>query len=136
MMSHRQRVLNVISSLGCALSLWLVSIGLVLARGPTVTATDPLTNEVGVALTHTISLTYGQPISPTTVHTGTVVAQGMMGGLLTGTYSVNGENVTLTPSRALFPNEIVRTTATSGTRNLRVRSQITFDIEYNSLRPI
>ena len=84
----------------------------------TVTATDPLTNEVGVALTHTISLTYSQAISPATAYSGTLVAQGMMGGVLTGTYSVNGENVTLTPARPLFPNEIVRATSTSGIQNL------------------
>jgi hypothetical protein len=109
---------KVIGSLCFALTLLLSFTGLALAQGPTITTTDPITNEVGVALTHTISLTYSQAISPATVHTGTVVAQGMMGGLITGTYNVNGANATLTPSRPFFPNEIVRTTATSSTQNL------------------
>ena len=105
-------------SLSLSLVLWLALTGLALAQGPTVTATDPLTNEVGVALTHSISLTYSQAIDVATANTGAIVAQGMMGGLLTGAYSVSGANVTLAPARPFFPNEIVRTTATSNAQNL------------------
>ena len=83
-----------------------------------VTATDPLTNENHVPLTHTISLTFAESILATTVNTGTFVAQGMMGGVVTGTYSVNGANTTLIPSRALFPIEVVRTSLTNGIQNL------------------
>ena len=118
MITQPRQLAKVIGSLCISLGLFLAFSGLALAQGPTITATDPVTNEVGVALTNTISLTFSQAISPATVNTGTIVSQGMMGGLISGTYSVSGQNVTLTPSRALFSNEIVRTTATSGTQNL------------------
>jgi len=80
------------------------------SSGPAITnvafeviATDPVTNEVGVPLAHTINLTYSQAISATLVNTGTIVAQGMMGGLVTSTYSVEGAYVTLTPLAPSFP---------------------------------
>ena len=73
-------------------------------------AVNPTRNETAIDLTTDIQATLDTPVAADTVSGRTFAAQGMMGGLLTGTYDVEGGVVTLDPDRSLFPNEVVRTT--------------------------
>ena len=77
-------------------------------------AVNPTRNETAIDLTTDIQATLDTPVAADTVSGRTFAAQGMMGGLLTGTYDVEGGVVTLDPDRSLFPNEVVRTTLSSG----------------------
>jgi len=52
----------------------------------------------------TISITYDQAISPTTVSTQTFAVHAMQTGLLTQTYGVRGGTIVLTPTQPLKPD--------------------------------
>ena len=77
-----------------------------------VISTDPTANEVGADLATDISATFDKDVDAGTVTADTFVAQGMMGGLLSGTLNTAGDTVTLDPDRTLFPGEVVRTSLT------------------------
>ncbi|GAB4425992.1 MAG: hypothetical protein Kow0031_05690 [Anaerolineae bacterium] len=64
------------------LSLWLGLGSVSFAQGPIVTVTDPDTNTVGAPLNTTLTITFNQNINSSTVNTGTITAQGMMGELV------------------------------------------------------
>ena len=82
------------------------------------TAHMPVTNALGVPLDSTVVLTYSAEMSATTVTSTTVAVHSMMQGLVTETHSTTGEVVTVTPSRAFHPGEIVYTTATTHTADI------------------
>ncbi|MCP4535610.1 MAG: hypothetical protein GY832_00515, partial [Chloroflexi bacterium] len=50
---------------------------------------------------------------------------GMQSGLLTETFGVSGGTVILTPTRLLFPGELVQATATTGTLSLAGMAPLT-----------
>ena len=82
-----------------------------------VTSTDPDANAVGADPATGITATFDANVDASTVTTRTFTAQGMMGGLLSGTYDTNGDTVTFDPtSRNLFAGEIVRTSLTGDIR--------------------
>ena len=75
---------------------------------------DPPMNATGVALDSGLQASFDVEIASGTVDTATFTAEGMMGGMLTGSYDVTAGTVTLDPDRSLFPGEIVRTTLSNG----------------------
>lgn len=86
--------------------------------GMHITATSPAHPEVGVPLTTTLSATFDALVDGGTVGPQTFIANGLMGGTLTGILTTDNNGVRLTPARALFPGEVVRTTATANIHNL------------------
>ena len=74
----------------------------------------PAANAIGAALSTDISVTYGHPISPSSVTSRTFAVHGMQSGLLTGAYAVSGGAVTLIPDRPLHAGELVRASACDG----------------------
>jgi len=65
-----------------------------------------------------VSITYDEPIDPTTVSTRTFAVQAMQTGLLAQTYAVDGGAIRLTPLQPFKPGELVQVSATTGTLSL------------------
>jgi hypothetical protein len=78
----------------------------------------PARNAHTAPSTATVSITYDEAISPTTVSTRTFTVQAMQTGLLTQTLDVDGSTISLTPTQSLKPGELVQVSATTGTLNL------------------
>jgi hypothetical protein len=72
-----------------------------------------------------ISVYYDQPVDPSTISTHTFTIHAMQTGLLTQTYAVDGDTVTLTPPQMFHPGELVQATVTTGTRALSGAQLIT-----------
>jgi uncharacterized repeat protein (TIGR01451 family) len=84
-----------------------------------VVATAPAAQALGVPLTTTVSASFDDDVDGSTVGTATFAIHGMMGGLVTGTFSYDGPSRTLTlaPSRPFHAGEVVRSSATAGIRS-------------------
>jgi predicted outer membrane repeat protein len=95
--------------------------------------TDPASNAIAAPLTTTLRLTFTENIDSSTVNTGTITAQGMMGGLLTGTYTTTANLVEFQPSRPLFPGELVRTTVVSTVQSIIVANTSSYQWQFNAL---
>ena len=78
---------------------------------------QPPRNAVTAMLDTTISASFGDPISPTTVSSVTFAVHGMQSGLVTETHAVNGSTMIVTPSNPFHPGELVYAIATTHTRN-------------------
>jgi hypothetical protein len=65
-----------------------------------------------------VSITYDEPISPTTVSTQTFAVHAMQTGLLVETYGVHSGTIVLTPTQPFFPGELMQASATTGTLSL------------------
>ncbi len=85
---------------------------------PALQSTNPISNSHTAPLTTTVSVTYDQNISATTVNTKTFAIHAMQTGQLTQTYSVNSGEIKLTPTNAFKPGELVQVSATAGTLNI------------------
>ncbi len=85
---------------------------------PTLQAVAPLSNTHTVPSTTTVSITYNEAISFTTVNTRTFAVHAMQTGLLSQTYTVTDGLISLTPSHPFKPGELVQVSATTGTLNL------------------
>jgi hypothetical protein len=68
--------------------------------------------------TTTVSITYDEPISPTTVSTRTFAVHARQTGLLTQTYGVDEGAIVLTPTQPFHAGEWVQVSATTGTLSL------------------
>ncbi len=88
------------------------------AQGPVVQGINPLSNTVTAPLTSTVSITYSQSMSASTVTTQTFAIHAMQTGLLSQTYGVNGGTISLTPTNSFKPGELVQVSATTGTLNI------------------
>jgi len=75
---------------------------------------DPAANTHTAPPTTAVSITYDEPISPTTVSTRTFVVHAMQTGLLAQTYSVDDGTISLTPPQPFRPGELVQASATTG----------------------
>ncbi len=75
---------------------------------------DPENNEIGVALDKSIDLFFSHPIDSGSVSTQTVTAHGSLSGLLSGSFTVNGSDVTFDPSNNYFAGERVQVSVSSG----------------------
>ena len=85
---------------------------------PEVISLAPPANTHTAPLTASVSITYSQAISVTTVNTRTFAVHAMQTGLLTRTYSVDGGTISLTPIQPFKLGELVQTSATTGTLSL------------------
>jgi uncharacterized repeat protein (TIGR01451 family) len=79
-----------------------------------ITAHQPVTHEVGVALTANISATFDEDVNASTVTSRTFAVHGHLGGLASGTFAYDGgtRTVTLDPDRPFHAGEELRVTAT------------------------
>jgi len=113
-----------LARLGLTLLLTLAALGVMLVAitwaqpGNPIPAPDPNTHTA--PLTTTVSITYDEPMDPTTVTSRTFAVHGMFSGLVTATHAVanGGYTLIVTPSHPFFPGELVYTIATTQTTNL------------------
>ena len=78
-------------------------------------STNPVSNTNTAPASTGISVTYTEEISASTVSTETFAVHASLTGLLTGTYSVEGDTISLHPPQPLKPGELVCTSATTDT---------------------
>jgi hypothetical protein len=83
-----------------------------------VQSTNPVSNTHTAPITSTVSITYNQTISTSTVSPQTFAVHAMQTGLLTQTYGVNGGTISLTPTNSFKPGELVQVSATTATLNI------------------
>ena len=83
-------------------------------------ALDPPRNSHTAPLTTTVSITYDEPMDPTTVTSHTFAVHGMQSGLVTQTHGVvnGGYTIVVTPTHAFFPGELVYAIATTQTADI------------------
>lgn len=102
---------------------------LILTRSSYAFEPDPQTvwpprNAVTATLNTTITLSYDEPISATTVTSHTFAVHGMQSGLVTGTHGViegpggPGRRIIVTPTRPFHQGELVYAIATTRTRDI------------------
>src|SRR5512141_2318765 len=93
-----------------------LGVGLILAGGlfvltgraaPANPEMHPLPNSQTVPLTTTVSITYDEPISATTVTSQTFAVHGMQSGLVTATHGVSGNSIIVTPTHPFHQGELV-----------------------------
>ena len=116
--------LSIPARLGLALGLLIVALGtmfviLSLAQ-PGNPALDPPRNSHSAPLTTTVSITYDEPMDPTTVTSRTFAVHGMQSGLVTETHGVvnGGYTIIVTPTHAFHQGELVYAIATTQTTNI------------------
>jgi hypothetical protein len=81
----------------------------------------PSPNTHTVPITTVISITYDEPIDPTTVTSVTFAVHGMQSGLVTATHGVanaDGRTIVLTPTHPFHQGELVYAIATTRTLNI------------------
>jgi len=90
-----------------------------LLQSPAQQSIHPPRNSVTATLATTVSITYDEAISATTVTSQTFAVHGMQSGLVTETHGVvNGNTIIVTPTNGFFPGELVYAIATTQTTNL------------------
>jgi len=90
-----------------------------LLLAPAQQSIHPPRNAVTATLATTVSITYDEAISATTVTSQTFAVHGMQSGLVTETHGViNGNTIIVTPANEFFPGELVYAIATTQTTNL------------------
>jgi PKD repeat protein len=85
---------------------------------PEMLGISPVSNTHTAPLAASVSITYSEPISASSVGTRTFAVHAMQTGLLTQAYSVNGSTISLTPPHPFWPGEFVQVSATTGTLSL------------------
>jgi uncharacterized repeat protein (TIGR01451 family) len=89
------------------------------APGTPPVALHPPRNAVTATLTTTVSVTYDDPIDPSTVTSHTFAVHGMQSGLVTATHTVvEGNTILVTPTRPFHQGELVYAIATTHTLNI------------------
>jgi hypothetical protein len=84
---------------------------------PTVTSTDPLNNESGVARNKVVALTFSEEMDPLTINTSTfTLKQGTTA--VSGTVAYSGTTATFTPLNTLAAMTTYTATITTGAKNL------------------
>ena len=122
-MENRRLLIVLALGLGLTLALGLLVSGGRAAPstplwGPINPVTNPVANTHTAPPTTTVSITYDEPISPTTVSTQTFAVHAMQTGMLTETYGVYSGTISLTPTQPFKPGELVQVSATTGTLSL------------------
>jgi len=81
---------------------------------------SPPANALNVPLTTSLSITFDQAISLTTVTSRTLVVYGSQSPIYTGAYDLSNSlrTVNLNPVRRFFPGEQIHTTVTTGTTSI------------------
>jgi len=106
------------ASLGLVLALgMLVLVGLAQPGNPD---PEPDPNTHTAPPTTTVSITYDEPINPSTVTSHTFAVYGMQSGLVTAVHGVisGGYTIVVTPTNAFFSGELVQASATTATLNI------------------
>jgi hypothetical protein len=124
-MNRQQTLSNVLSLalvLGATLTLFVLVIQTASATPSPLTPGNPAPypepNTHTFPATTTVSITYDEPISPTTVSTQTFAVHARQTGLLTQTYGVDEGTVALTPTQLFHAGELVQVSATTATLSL------------------
>ncbi len=78
----------------------------------------PVLNGHDAGVETAVTITYNQPVDPTSVSTTTITIHGMQTGRLSTSHAVNGGSITLTPTNPFKPGELVLVSATTGTLNV------------------
>jgi hypothetical protein len=95
--------------------IWTFSTGLNLQ--PTIISTDPISNEMGVALNKIITATFNMPMDVATINASTfTLKQGLVP--LSGVVILTGDTASFTPDVALVSNTIYTALITTGAKNL------------------
>jgi hypothetical protein len=102
--------------LGLALAMGLFA--LVGRAAPGNPALYPARNGHTAPVTTSVSITYDEAISVTTVTSHTFAVHAMQTGLVTGAHGVTGSTIVVTPTHAFHAGELVQATATSHTLNI------------------
>lgn len=85
---------------------------------PSSPISHPISNTHTAPATTTVSITYDEPISPTTVTSRTFAVHAMQTGLVTAAHGVNDNTIIVTPTHAFHPGELVQASATTRTLSL------------------
>ena len=94
---------------------WTFATGMIIV--PVVTATDPTTNEINVALNKIITATFSVPMDPATIDNSTfIVKQGT--NIIAGTINNAGSTVSFKPANPLELNTVYTVTITTGAKSL------------------
>jgi hypothetical protein len=124
-MNRKQTLSNVLSLglvLGATLALFVLVIQAADAAQSPLTPGNPTPypepNTHTPPATSTVSITYDEPISPTTVSTRTFAVHARQTGLLSQTYGVAGGTIALTPTQPFHAGELVQVSATTATLGL------------------
>ncbi|MCP4536442.1 MAG: VCBS repeat-containing protein, partial [Chloroflexi bacterium] len=79
----------------------------------------PITNTITASLMTTVTITYDQPMSATTVTSRTFAVHGMQSGLVTETHGlIDGNRLIITPANGFHQGELVYAIATTRTTNV------------------
>jgi uncharacterized repeat protein (TIGR01451 family) len=114
------RIRQLLTTLALGLGLTL-AVGLLVHTGwaaPGNPVLHPPRNSHNAPLTTTVSITYDEPIDPATVNNRTFAVHGMQSGLVTGTHSVRGGTIIVTPTRPFHQGELVYAVATKSTLSI------------------
>jgi hypothetical protein len=84
---------------------------------PTVTATDPINNAIGVALNQTVTADFSTIMDAATINTGTfTLKQGTV--TIAGTISYTGTTASFNPTNSLVVGTVYTATITNGAKNV------------------
>jgi O-glycosyl hydrolase len=81
---------------------------------PTITAVTPLNTAINIATSTTVTATFSEAMSASSITSSTFTLTPQGGSAVTGTYSVNGAVVTFTPSAALAGGTLYTALVTTG----------------------
>jgi len=111
--------LGLVLAIGLGLTLAAGLFALIGRAAPGNPVLHPARNTHTAPPTTTVSITYDEPISATTVTSHTFAVHAMQSGLMTATHDVvNGNTIIVTPTQTFHPGELVQTTATTYTTNI------------------
>jgi len=97
---------------------------------------SPAANAYDVPRDATVSITYAEDISATTVTTRTFAVHAMQTGQVLEGYSVNGGEIKVTPAQPFKPGELVQVSATTGTLSLDASAPLTPTVWQFWTRPL
>src|SRR5205085_3875064 len=87
------------------------------ATAPTVTLTEPANSAVGVTLTHTVVVTFSEPMDAATI-TGTTVLLKQGVTAVAGVVTKTATTATFTPTASLTANSVYTGTVTTGAKDV------------------
>ncbi|MCP4540916.1 MAG: hypothetical protein GY832_27590, partial [Chloroflexi bacterium] len=97
----------------------LMVTGIACAQEPDWQDHYPVSNTITATLNTTVSITYDQPMSSTTVTSHTFAVHGIQSGLVTETHGlIDGHTLIVTPTHGFWPGELVQVSATTATLNI------------------
>ena len=121
-MNNLKSIFSVIGATFLAFVLLAFFLNIVAGNGrqanPIILSVSPDNGVHTAPVSTAVMITFDQPISLTSVNTGTFVVQDMQSGLITQAYGVFGNQIFLQPDTFFWPGSLVETSVTTGTVNL------------------